>query len=938
MSNDVSVSLGNSGSVSEDTSAMQTGLFSTSGRGLIVDQLVQAGTFVVDKRTNGVNDDKGDVDIESGIKTKEVKETAKLGTLFGVYLPCMQNILGVILFLRLPFIVAQAGTWQATAIVLICVTSTFLTSLSLSAIATNGTIQAGGPYYVISRNLGVEVGGALGILFYLGTTIAASMYVLGAVEALQTGFNLKDQFFFDTQIESLILMFCISFTCYVGVKFVNMSSTVFLAVVFLSIFCLSLGVVLFSADKFDGDLNDAARVSNDNMGSAYQEDPDTGITPSFFSLLALFYPSVTGIMAGSNRSAVLANPGRSIPTGTIGAISCTTAIYIFTIWLFGTSISREALIADKLIVTAVAYPHEMIVKVGIIMSCVGAGLQSMCGAPRLLAAIAEDDSIPFLRPFAPPTPSSEPSRALWLTWFIASLPVLAGNLDFITPIITLFFLLMYAGVNFSCFVLSILKAPGFRPSFKYYHWSTSLLGSVWCIGLGLVISMPVTLIAMFLFLLLFIYIKSQGAVKDWGDAVRGLRYGIARDELLALAVKDNFHAKNWRPQLLTLLDIDENGNPKSPQLISLVSQLKKGRGLTMIASILEGNVLDKEICERARDAYAILRLHMKNEGCQGFVEVIPSNAPTSEAIWGAAIHSGLGPLSPNAILMAWPEDWESKGKAEELVTTLKGLTNLNKAIMIMKGGTNFPCDKQRLIGGTIDIWWVVHDGGLLLLLPYLISQHKVWRNKGKLRLFAVLTNPKENPVTVEAALKKHLAEVRIVAEVCTVDLSDTNIAGDMRHVYSKTADMQKRRELLRALENPSTLSQVARHSLHDETSHKTIAEVFSGFGFSERGNKTVKPNEPSLITPQQKKDDEAKAKATAKKLNLDEARMKTAVAFNRCIMQYSKGSELVVTNLPLMRSVEHSTDFCGYVDVMLEGVGCALLVRGAGQEVVTTYG
>jgi len=118
--------------------------------------------------------------------------------MFGVYLPCMQNILGVILFLRLPFITAQAGTIQTTAIVLICVTSTFLTSLSLSAIATNGTIQAGGPYYVISRNLGVEVGGALGVLFYLGTTCAASMYVLGAVEALQTGFDLKDQFAWDT--------------------------------------------------------------------------------------------------------------------------------------------------------------------------------------------------------------------------------------------------------------------------------------------------------------------------------------------------------------------------------------------------------------------------------------------------------------------------------------------------------------------------------------------------------------------------------------------------------------------------------------------------------------------------------------------------------------------------------------------------------------------
>jgi amino acid transporter len=57
---------------------------------------------------------------------------------------------------------------------------------SMSAIATNGTVQAGGPYFIISRNLGPEAGGAIGTLFYLGTTMAASLYVLGAVEVVCT--------------------------------------------------------------------------------------------------------------------------------------------------------------------------------------------------------------------------------------------------------------------------------------------------------------------------------------------------------------------------------------------------------------------------------------------------------------------------------------------------------------------------------------------------------------------------------------------------------------------------------------------------------------------------------------------------------------------------------------------------------------------------------
>lgn len=79
----------------------------------------------------------------------------------------------------------------------------------------------------------------------------------------------------------------------------------------------------------------------------------------------------------------------------------------------------------------------------------------------------------------------------------------------------------------------------------------------------------------------------------------------------------------------------------------------------------------------------------------------------------------------------------------------QGLTNLNKAIFLLKGGTSLPCVLDRVKSTTIDVWWVVHDGGLLLLVPFLLSQHKVWRSGVKIRLFAVLTDAKENPVTVQ---------------------------------------------------------------------------------------------------------------------------------------------------------------------------------------------
>ena len=209
------------------------------------------------------------------------------------------------------------------------------------------------------------------------------------------------------------------------------------------------------------------------------------------------------------------------------------------------------------------------------MSCIGAALQSLTGAPRLLAAIAADGVLPALevpRFFSPAratnwvdrsatsacaqflkplTPSAEPTRAVVLTCIIAALPCLAGNLDLITPIITMFFLFMYATVNFACFVLAALSAPGFRPTWKYFSWLTALLGFVWCVTLMFLISWATAplgfawaAIALALGALLVIYIRSQHAQKDWGDSIVGLRFELARDQLLALRHTSTFyHAK-----------------------------------------------------------------------------------------------------------------------------------------------------------------------------------------------------------------------------------------------------------------------------------------------------------------------------------------------------------------------------------------------------------
>ena len=136
----------------------------------------------------------------------------------------------------------------------------------------------------------------------------------------------------------------------------------------------------------------------------------------------------------------------------------------------------------RLLTATVAWPAPAVIYIGIILSTLGAALQSLTGAPRLLVAIANDDILPVLNYFKA-YEGSEPHVATLFTSFICIGCVVIGNLDLITPTITMFFLLCYAGVNLSCFLLDLLDAPSWRPRWKLHHWSLSLIGALLCIGM-----------------------------------------------------------------------------------------------------------------------------------------------------------------------------------------------------------------------------------------------------------------------------------------------------------------------------------------------------------------------------------------------------------------------------------------------------------------------
>ncbi|XP_077976194.1 solute carrier family 12 member 4-like isoform X2 [Styela clava] len=854
---------------------------------------------------------------------KKLKPAPKLSTIMGVYLPCVQNIFGVILFIRLTWIVGLAGIWESFMIVLLCCTTTLLTAISMSAIATNGVVPAGGSYFMISRALGPEFGGAVGILFYLGTTFASSMYILGAVEILLTyiandmaifkpfaGPEYKANLLNNMRVYGTVFLILMSSLVFIGVKYVNKFASLFLACVILSIVAIYAGVLksaflpptvdvcmlgnrilkeppqgicsnftdvnqteysglfhiycsinqtmvenstmisvngtevnstdvspttpIITCDSYyaqnqlrtiQGIPGLAGGVITENSVNHYMDNGDiltsssldevpvapyepkgtetwivADITTTFTILLAIFFPSVTGIMAGSNRSGDLADAQRSIPKGTIGAVLTTSIVYLSTVVFFGACIDG-ALLRDKfgysigsdLTVSRLAWPSKWVILIGAFLSTVGAGLQSLTGAPRLMQAIAKDNIIPILSVFGRGKANGEPTWALLLTFCISLIGIAIADLDLVAPIITMFFLMCYMFVNLACALQTLLKTPSWRPRFKYYHWLLSFLGMTLCITLMFISSWYYALIALVIAAFIYKYIEYRGAEKEWGDGLRGLQLTTARYALLRLEDGPP-HTKNWRPQLLILMKLDDELKPKHKQMLSFAQQLKAGKGFMLVSSVIEGNFMEK--FPEAQAAEQEVQKAMNEYKIKGFHQVVVSK-DVSHGIDVLLQSSGLGGLRHNTIILGWPNGWRQSPDPDAyrvFLNTIRAAGASHNAILVPKNVQLFPDRQDRIMEGTIDVWWVVHDGGLLMLLPFLLRQHKVWKNC-KTRIFTV-AQLEDNSIQMKKDLATFLYHLRIDAEIEVVEMDDSDISA---YTYERTLMMEQRNEILQHL-------------------------------------------------------------------------------------------------------------------------------------------
>ncbi len=634
---------------------------------------------------------------------KEV-QTGQLGTFAGVFTPSVLTILGIILFLRMGFVVGAAGLARALIIIAAANLISVLTSFSLAAIATNLKVKGGGDYYLISRTLGVEFGGALGLVLFLAQSVSIAFYCIGfgeAVAALLTSSA--------AHIPQMIA------ACAVGFLFVFAWLGADWAARFQYVVMLILVLALTSF--YIGGLshwNAELLVRNWNAPSGQF---------NFWMLFALFFPAVTGFTQGVSMSGDLRDPGKSLPRGTFLAVGVSILVYLSVALVFAGALPNDLMTSDYGAMQRVSR-WRVFIDAGVIAATLSSAMASFLGAPRILQSLARDRVFAFLTPFAKGAgPLQNPRRGVLLSAAIALATIALGQLDLIARVVSMFFLISYGLLNYATYYEASSASPSFRPRFRWYHHHVSLVGFLACTGVMLAIDLQTGLVAIAILFAIFQYLKRTSGPSRWADSQRSYHLHQVRSNLLAAAASAE-HPRDWRPYLLALSDDSE----RRGQLLRFAACLEGGSGMTSAVRFLMGEGL--RMVKLRAEAEEALRKDLASHGSKAFPLVI--TAPNLQSGLDITLQAfGIGPIHANIILLNW---LETSGplrsiKAAEYVGNLRFAFHRGCNIVVLNAKKGewrrlleIPPKERR-----IDIWWWDNKTGrLMLMLAHLLTHGEGW--------------------------------------------------------------------------------------------------------------------------------------------------------------------------------------------------------------------
>uniref|UniRef100_A0A4W6C4G9 Solute carrier family 12 member 1 n=1 Tax=Lates calcarifer TaxID=8187 RepID=A0A4W6C4G9_LATCA len=916
---------------------------------------------------------------------------------------CMLNIWGVMLFIRLSWVFGQAGWGLGIVVIALSCVVTTITGLSMSAICTNGVVRGGGAYYLISRSLGPEFGGSIGLIFAFANAVAVAMYVVGFAETVVELLKDHSALMVD-EINDIRIIGCITVVLLLGISVAGMeweakAQIVLLIILLVAIVNVFVGTFIPATEdkKSKGFFNYNSKIFLENFMPDFREKE------TFFSVFAIFFPAATGILAGANISGDLRDPQAAIPKGTLLAIVITGITYLAVALCVSATVVRDAtgnitnaivpggfcngstavacelgydfsscevekckfgLMNNFQVMTMVSGFGPLIIA-GTFSATLSSALASLVSAPKVFQALCKDNIYKALYFFAKGHgKNNEPIRGYILTFIISVAFILIGNLNTIAPIISNFFLASYALINFSCFHASYAKSPGWRPAYKYYNMWLSLVGAVLCCAVMFVINWWAALLTYGIEILLYIYVTVKKPDVNWGSSTQAVTFVSAVSNALSLSGVDD-HVKNFRPQILAL-----TGSARTrPALLDLAHSFSKNYGLCLTCEVFKNQQWLRKTKRKA--FYAAVACDSFREGTESLLQA-----------------SGLGRMRPNTLMMGFKRNWrtagtesvqnyvgilhdafdfeygtvilrmnqgldvshiveaEGQGCLQPLPQSVSVSTSLTRTHHRSKPLTlvcaRFPIQlssarsvnklhsllqllslvqlsffasfslsvsvcgppppqvakmnerlleassqfKKKQPKGTIDVWWLFDDGGLTLLLPYILTTRKKWKDSN-LRIF-IAGQPERSELDKQ--------EMKSLLQKFRINCTDITVIDDIHLRPSSDRNLEDMIEPFR---------------LHEGSKDTAQAEA-------------MQKEQPWKITD--------------KELSEFEEKTNLQLRLNEVLQQNSKSANLIIVSMPIARK-ESISDFLymAWLDVLTKDLPPTLLIRGNHKSVLTFY-
>jgi amino acid transporter len=675
---------------------------------------------------------------------KEDPSGKKLGTFGGVFTPSILTILGIILFMRLGYVVGEAGLWQALLILFIANSISVLTSISLSVIATNLRVRGGGDYYLISRTLGLEFGGALGLVLFLAQAVSIGFYCIGFGEVVAGLFGVSHRM---AQLIALLAIASLFILAWKGADW---------ATRFQYLVMVILGLALLSF--FIGGLQG---WNSHLFTESWTQAADS---PGFWALFAVFFPAVTGFTQGVSMSGDLKNPGKSLPLGTFMAVGVSILVYLAATLIFAGNLPQQALTVDYLAMNRVAL-IPLLISTGVFAATLSSAMASFLGAPRILQSLASDKIFPFLNFFAKGSGlQNNPQRAVLLSGVIAVVTVALGDLNMIAGVVAMFFLISYGLLNYATYYEARAASPSFRPTFRWFNQYASLAGALICLAVMLAIDWKSGALAVAVLFSLYQYLQHTVSQSRWADSRRSYHLQQVREYLFKIS-REPEHPRDWRPQILVYSDSRE----RRQRLLIFSNWLVGKSGLTTLVRVVEGSGAQQRL--KKREAEQELYKDIEDSGVPAFPLVVVS--PTFEIGNPLLLQAfGVGPLKANTLLLNYHCPYSQRFFSEQknpFGQNLRAALRLGYNLVVLDGQDNewsridaLPPDSRR-----VDVWYQPgNSGSLMLLLGHLLTKTEYW-GQARLRVLASVQN--NDRETTLGALQEELEQARIQADTEVVD-------------------------------------------------------------------------------------------------------------------------------------------------------------------------